>query len=281
MQKMAKSNILLNGLISFWQSKPQTASHSDSRNFFLSPFRALYVISQLVENQKDNQDVLKKLNWVIMPVANPDGYVFTHKNARLWRKTRKPSSDNCVGTDANRNFGHKWGGAGASKDPCSDTYRGDSPFSETESIAVKDTLKHFRYNAKFYLTLHSYGSYLLYPWGYTSDLPENWAKLDALATAGAEAIRKATGRKFKVGSSTRVLYKAAGGSDDYALSLGIPYSITMELPRSGLTGFNPSTSSIEKLVGESWIGIKAMALHLIEQYEPQQAARRCVSSRYC
>lgn len=184
----------------------------------------------------------------------------------MWRKTRKPSGNTCVGTDANRNFGYKWGGAGASKDPCSDTYRGTTAFSEPETKAVRDALKHFQHQVKFYLTLHSYGSYMLYPWGYSKDLPTNWSQIHNLAQAGADAIRKATGRKYKVGSSTRILYAAAGGSDDYALgTLDVPYSITMELPRGGLTGFNPSASQIEKMASESWIGIKAMAQHLIDE----------------
>lgn len=128
--------------------------------------RALYIISQLVENATAYEDVLSTLNWVIMPIVNPDGYVHT-QTARMWRKTRKPSSNSCFGTDANRNFGFEWGGVGASKDPCSDTYRGEKAFSEYEAEAIRDVLKHFQKQAKFYLTLHSYGNYLLYPWGYT------------------------------------------------------------------------------------------------------------------
>lgn len=234
-------------------------------NFSISS-SALYLTSQLVEFQRDNKDLLDTINWIVLPIVNPDGYVYTHEHSRMWRKTRKPSGSNCYGTDANRNFGFKWGGAGASKDPCADTFRGAAPFSEPETRAVRDALKQFQGYVKFYLTLHSYGSLLIYPWGYSADLPKNWTQIHNLAQTGADAIRKATGRRYKVGSSTRLLYAAAGGSDDYALGgLNIPYSITMELPRGGLTGFNPASSQIEKLASESWIGIKAMAYQLIDE----------------
>lgn len=99
------------------------------------------------------------------------------------------------------------------------------------------------------------------------------------------AIQKATGTQYTVGSSTNVLYAAAGGSDDYAHGVeGIPISVTMELPSGGgqgflkfifkllsfllgnpklfigVSGFDPPPNKIQNIVEESWIGIKAMAL---------------------
>lgn len=88
-----------------------------------------------------------------------------------------------------------------------------------------------------------------------------------IASAGASAIKKSTGTQYTVGSSTNILYAAAGGSDDYALAkAGIPVSITMELAPGGLNGFNPATSQIKPMVKEAWIGIKAMAVKLGERY---------------
>lgn len=70
-------------------------------------------------------------------------------------------------------------------------------------------------SCKFYLTLHSYGRYILYSWGHTSDLPETWMDLDEVAKVGADSIQQSTGSMYKYGSTTRVLYKAAGNSLDY------------------------------------------------------------------
>lgn len=229
-------------------------------------FRALYIINQLVEKSAANKQVLEKLNWVVVPIVNPDGYVHSHQKQRLWRKTRKPNGRNCIGADANRNYAFKWGGLGASPDPCSDTFRGTEAFSEKEAAAVRDVLNKFLPQVKMYLSLHAYGPFILYPWGYAKELPDNWKQIDTMSKIGANSIKEATGRRYKVGSSAKLLYNAAGGSDDYALSLGIPYSMTMELPRGGITGFDPPPSAIEPLVSETWIGIKAMAKAVSDEF---------------
>lgn len=135
---------------------------------WIAPATALYVIHQLVENFNENQDILNHFDFIILPVLNPDGYEYSHTKNRLWRKTRKPNNASCCGTDGNRNFDFHWGEIGASTDPCSETYRGKKGFSEPETFALKTTLEKIKKECKFYLTLHSYGQYLLYPWGYTS-----------------------------------------------------------------------------------------------------------------
>lgn len=105
---------------------------------------------------------------------------------------------------------------------------------------------------------------------YFSQLPPTWTDIHEVAKAGADAIRKATGTRYTVGSSTNVLYAAAGGSDDYALGIKkIPVSITMELPSGGSTGFNPPPNRILRIAKESWVGIKAMALKVDQKYTRQ------------
>lgn len=78
--------------------------------------------------------------------------------------------------------------------------------------------------------MHSYGQYLVYPWGYTDSLlPKNWHKLDYLAKRVSDTVQRAGGMPFKVLSAGQ-WYPAAGGSDDYAFgAIGVPYSYTMEL----------------------------------------------------
>ena len=60
----------------------------------------------------DITDMLNKMDWVIMPVVNVDGYVYSWKDrgTRLWRKTRQRHfSGSCVGVDPNRNFDYQYG----------------------------------------------------------------------------------------------------------------------------------------------------------------------------
>ena len=83
--------------------------------------------------------------------------------------------------DLNRNFPEGYG-VGASKNPCSEVYQGPKPFSEVkldnktqpvvtrihfqlESNIIKDYIKSVK-NIKAAVSVHSYGSVLIYPWGY-------------------------------------------------------------------------------------------------------------------
>ncbi|KAK6051482.1 zinc carboxypeptidase [Cooperia oncophora] len=78
-----------------------------------------------------------KFDWYIVPEANPDGYEYSRISDRLWRKTRSRNitvNKWCVGADANRNWGHRWGEAGANRSPCSNIYAGSRPFSEPEIV---------------------------------------------------------------------------------------------------------------------------------------------------
>lgn len=52
---------------------------------------------------------------------------------------------------------------GASKNPCSQTYPGLAAFSEPETKALADFIKSFD-SIKVYLSFHSYGQMILYPY---------------------------------------------------------------------------------------------------------------------
>lgn len=233
---------------------------------WIAPATALYLIKELTEG--DARDILEEIDVVILPLVNVDGYEYTHSRERLWRKTRSKTTSNCYGVDGNRNFDFHWGEVGASPSSCSETYRGKDPFSELETQALRDAVEAIKDTCKFYLTLHSFGNYLLYPWGWTSDLPETWRDMDEISQIGAEAIRNATGTRYTIGSSTNVLYAAAGGSDDYMFGVfDIPISITMELPGGGSSGFDLPAKSIDKTVKETATGIFAMIKAVSKKYE--------------
>merc|ERR1712083_279497 len=88
------------------------------------------MVMELVENDDAHPDLTKELEWYIVPVMNPDGYLYTQTNDRMWRKTRSPNTGSCFGTDANRNWGFHWNTGGSSSNPCADTYMGSEAFSE-------------------------------------------------------------------------------------------------------------------------------------------------------
>lgn len=112
-----------------------------------------------MSNWDSESPELKSIDWYILPVMNPDGYEYTFKYDRLWRKNRRRNGF-CSGVDLNRNYGHKWGGQGSSKQPCSETFGGAKAFSEPETKAVQDFIERSNANFKASLSFHSYGQYM-------------------------------------------------------------------------------------------------------------------------
>ncbi|XP_045029866.1 carboxypeptidase B-like isoform X2 [Daphnia magna] len=208
---------------------------------WISPAVATYIIQQLVEVPA-NAKLLSNVDWYIMPVVNPDGYEYTHTKDRMWRKTRSVSStSSCRGADPNRNFGYKWGGLGASTNPCDDTYRGTTAFSEPETLATSNFIMGKSSQIKLYLTLHSYGQFGLLPYGYDVVYPSDYNDVLALVNNAASRF---VNYRYTVGNTAALLYAASGGSADWAKSIGIKYSYTFELPDRGTNAFTLPASEI-------------------------------------
>ncbi|CAH4000636.1 unnamed protein product [Pieris brassicae] len=204
---------------------------------WITPPAAVYAIHKLVENRTDT-DLLDNFDWIIMPVSNPDGYEYSHTNERFWRKTRSIDQNLisflCRGVDGNRNFDIHWGIVGTSDHNCADIYGGSKPFSENETRIVRDVLNENLSRLILYITLHSYGSMIMYPWGHDGSLSNNALGLHMVGIAMADAIYAKTlpvFPRYKVGNSLHVVgYGASGAAADYAHSIGVPLTYTFELP---------------------------------------------------
>lgn len=202
-----------------------------------------------------------------MPSINPDGYVHTWTSDRLWRKNRSlpPASSSSYGTDINRNFGYKWGYSGASTNPGSQIYKGPSAFSTPEASAVRDAVQAIvndaNTNLVLYISYHSYGQLILYPWSYSgSVVPPSRAENIEAAEAYSNAVKAVNNVNYEVLQSAD-LYPAAGVSDDYAMSLGVEQSFTVELQDT--SSFILSSSQIEPTYLENWAGFQAMVAYVL------------------
>uniref|UniRef100_A0A914HEV4 G-protein coupled receptors family 1 profile domain-containing protein n=1 Tax=Globodera rostochiensis TaxID=31243 RepID=A0A914HEV4_GLORO len=210
---------------------------------WIAPAVALHFVNALI-NDPQFHSLLHHIDVHVIPVLNPDGYVYSRDKDRLWRGTRSgprksdaqkcPGREEddafCVGADPNRNFPYHWDESGTSQCPCSQVFSGDQPLSETECADLAKFLQDNRGSLKAYLTLHSYGNLIIHTWNFKpKTYPDNVKELRSLAKRMAEAIVKAGGTQYEVGTAPDILYSAAGGSDDYAQSLGIKYVYTMEL----------------------------------------------------
>ncbi|MBX3323537.1 MAG: hypothetical protein KF757_11150 [Phycisphaeraceae bacterium] len=203
---------------------------------WISGMTVMYLAESLLEGYGTDPritDILDTTEIIIAPIANPDGYVYTWTNNRLWRKNRRGG----YGVDLNRNWGYEWGGAGSSGNTGNDTYRGTAPFSEPETNALRlyaqadpRVVSHIDY--------HSYSQLILWPWGYGPVDPpmHEYNRFHDLCHDMRDAILDAGGVPYLPQPSYE-LYSAAGVAADWFYgSLGAS-GITIELRDTGNFGF--------------------------------------------
>uniref|UniRef100_A0A182M658 Zinc carboxypeptidase A 1 n=1 Tax=Anopheles culicifacies TaxID=139723 RepID=A0A182M658_9DIPT len=199
-----------------------------------------WILNELLTSEDDRvRHIAENYDWFIVPVANPDGFAYTHTTERLWRKTRTPHNLLCYGTDPNRNFNHQWNNGGASTTPCSDTYAGPEPESEVEVSNLTTFIRSIAPNVKLSLSIHSRGQYVLLPFGY-NNAPRayNYQDLMQIGQRASVDMYKLYNKPYRVGTTADVLYVASGISVDWAFAVaGIPLSYTFELRDQGEFGF--------------------------------------------
>ncbi|XP_035981526.1 carboxypeptidase B [Fundulus heteroclitus] len=225
--------------------------------WFVKEALATYGSDSEMTNLLNNMDVY------VLPVFNVDGYVFTHTNNRMWRKTRsKKSGSSCIGADPNRNFDAGWCTIGASSNPCSDTFCGHTPESEIEAKNVADFIRKNKSAIKSYITVHSYSQLLLFPYSYSYNLAADHSELMSVARGAAAALTSLYGTRYTSGPGATTIYPAAGGSDDWAYDLGIKYSYTFELRDTGYYGFLLPESQIKPTCEETMLAVKYIAAYV-------------------
>jgi len=234
---------------------------------WVAPATVLYMANELVTKYGSDANVtsiVDRLDITIIPVLNPDGYVFTHAvgGDRLWRKNRQPNAGSiCMGTDVNRNWPFQWNTGGSSAAPCSDSYHGPSSQSAPETKAVVAYLSTNKARLAGYIDFHAFSQLLMYPWGYTTQLPADNAALLRVGTAAANALRAVYGTAYDVGSIANIIYVASGSSADYTYgALNVRWSYAYELRDTGRFGFLLPADQIIPSGIETFESLKVIAL---------------------
>ncbi|NXP50442.1 CBPO Carboxypeptidase, partial [Heliornis fulica] len=208
---------------------------------WISPAFCQWFVKEILQNYKSDPKIsrfLQNLDLYVLPVLNVDGYIYSWEKERLWRKNRSPHMNGtCHGTDLNRNFNSSWGSIGVSYNCSSEIFCGSGPESEPETRAVAQLIEKKKSDILCYLTIHSYGQYILTPYGSTTKPPSNSEELMHVAKKAAAALMEKYGTSYKVGSTSLILYKNSGSSRDWAHTIGIPFSYTFELRDQGAHGF--------------------------------------------
>ncbi|XP_003384060.1 PREDICTED: carboxypeptidase B-like [Amphimedon queenslandica] len=204
----------------------------------------MYQAHMLVQgygNDREITDLLNDMEFLIVPIVNPDGYHYTWSHSRLWRKNRAVNSNSeCRGVDLNRNFDAGWGQGGrTSVNECGETYHGKKAASELEVQHIK---KYFKKNVPIVAAIdfHSYGQLILRPYGYAKRSAQDES---TFAKMGNEMARQMTAAYISQRSID--LYPACGIASDWFYSNEVisankgkrPASFTIELRDKGPYGF--------------------------------------------
>ncbi|GEM_PF-997866 len=223
----------------------------------------LYYMWWLLENYSSNAESAYLVNsremWFI-PVINPDGYVHNQttnpSGGGMWRKNRRDNGAGIYGVDLNRNYGptYMWNSTngGSSTTPNSDTYRGQSAFSEPETQTIDAFMRSHEFKTAF--NYHTYGNYIIYPYGYLSK--EN---SDSLVYRDWTYKMTYTGRYTNGTDQQTVNYSTRGNSDDYMFGDTTKPSTFTMTPEVGTTGFWPSSGLIFPLAIENLPSNKFLA----------------------
>jgi len=179
------------------------------------------------DSDPEIQSVVDNVDIYIIPVLNPDGYTFSWDpdGERLWRKNRRDG----FGVDLNRNWSTGWGSAGSSDDPMDQTYRGVAPFSEPETIALRDFVSKIP-NLRSYIDYHSYSQFIVYPPGFEASRSQaiNEADHEQMAHVLADRIHSVHMFPYEVIRGVD-WYPAGGTSMDWGAYEKGWMSLTIEL----------------------------------------------------
>jgi hypothetical protein len=237
----------------------------------------LYIINFLTDNYQTNATVQylvdERETWII-PIVNPDGRTYDGEDDPTtywnWRKNRVINSDGSRGVDLNRNYGHMWGGAGASDDPQNDVFRGEYPFSENETKAIRDLA--LQHDFVFSLSYHSSGQIILYPWGYTVNPSPDDLLLSSIAQGMADRMtnKAQSPREKYIPIRGGQLYLTSGDDVDwmhgelgvlpFVVELYPSFSDSSPAVTSPYNGFHPREDKIQPVCEDNLGG----ALYLLE-----------------
>uniref|UniRef100_A0A452HMB0 Peptidase M14 domain-containing protein n=1 Tax=Gopherus agassizii TaxID=38772 RepID=A0A452HMB0_9SAUR len=252
--------------------------------------------SFMKENYKTDPKIksfLQNLDIYILPVRNIDGYIYSWTTERLWKKSRSALvNGTCFGTDLNCNFNGSWGSNSL-------TFCGTGPESEPETKAVARFIEKRKSDVLYFLTIHSYGQYILTLYGYKTDLASNHQDLVrqrnhapcqckglrlhelcflSFSNVQVEAAEKAEvtlkekhGTNFTVGPTSLVLYKNSSSLRDWAHMIGIPFFYTFELRDKGAYGFILLPDQIQPTCDETTTAVMTIIEYVNQKYFPNSA----------
>jgi len=255
------------------QSKPKvlyTALHHAREPMSLTQLTMfMWYLLEHYDTDSEIKEIIDNTELYFIPCVNPDGYQHNQKTnpngGGFWRKNRSRNGNGTiVGVDLNRNYGDHWGidDVGSSPVETSATYRGKTPFSEIETKSVKFMVEKYKFDLA--LNYHTYGNYLIHPYGYTNTPCPDDAAFKNMGKSYALS------NEFKIGTGQETVgYFTNGDSDDWMYE-GIPghklFAFTPEVGYA-VDGFWPKRNKIEPISKSTLKGNIQYAKFALGYYE--------------
>jgi predicted deacylase len=173
-------------------------------------------------------ELLRHARLVVIPIVNPDAL---HANARRLAEGRRAYHRcNARGVDLNRNFPRlrermPLNPLGGSRWRMSPHYVGPHPFSEPETVALRNVVEEVQ--PRVSLGFHSFGELLLYPWAFTTRPNPRRAQYERAGRAFVRGLRGAT---YRVMQATE-WYSTVGDMDDWLDAEYGTLAFTVEVSR--------------------------------------------------
>lgn len=227
----------------------------------------------------DGQSTTSKLfmfgKVVFVPFVNRDSYQFINNSyshpsfeiAKMKRKNMNNDEYSCnkphkieritqSGVDLNRNYDIAFdiNSEGSVDDPCDQTTRGKSPFSEPETQAIKFLVENMNISAA--MNFHAYGNLWITPYNYKnkSDFFDimNF-KFATFYTLLSDKLHQ-DGFRYVGNAASTIKYTANGEASDWMLK------------SKGIIAMSPELGSDEKITQDFYISKKGIRLSLVTDY---------------
>ncbi|PVH23810.1 hypothetical protein CXQ85_004104 [Candidozyma haemuli] len=237
---------------------------------WISVSTVLYSVYAMLRHWEENphdSKTLAQLDFLFIPVLNPDGYVYSWETDRLWRKNRQPveggDEGSCRGVDIDHSFDYHW--TPSSESVCSEDYAGKIPFEAYEARVWDEYLNKTNeaHHIHGYIDLHSYDQEILYPYVYSCEhQPRDEENLIELAYGISKSIRWTSGKYYAVSpacldrDSDLLPELGSGTALDYMYHHRAFWAYQLKLRDSGSHGFLLPKRYIEPVGEEVSAGLK-------------------------
>ena len=189
--------------------------------------------------------ILDNAQIYIVPIVNPDGYMYNVPDPQGTDQRKNMNFTDPVasnGIDLNRNYSYQWGydNSGSSPNPYDLTYRGSSALSEPETLAETQWIDTINPLGGFHY--HTYGGYLLFPWGYNNQPTPQQSTFESWGN------QMAAENNYEVGRCGQILYDVNGDAVDWSYGASTHEPMLFFTPEVDDNGFwgsqNDSTAIV-------------------------------------